>query len=529
MHSEDKTKYIIEKSREYLKINPEKEYSKAEATYFTDQLKEIIRFHEYRYYVLSDPLLADVEYDRLFSFLEKLENQYPDLKSPDSPTQRVSSDITKEFPKVAHLSPMLSLDNSYDAGDLRDFDRRIKNITQKKEHTYFIEPKYDGAGVSLVYENDLFLRGVTRGDGSIGEDISNNLKILPTIPLKAAFSKLGVKRIELRGEALISKSFFENLNKEREANDENLFANPRNAASGALRLQDPAELRKRGVEVIVYEIAIAQDNEDQDVKEITFAHRHDNILKLNHLGFKTPVHESELCKGIEQVIESTASFEAKRDTMPFEIDGLVIKLNDLKYQKILGTTAHHPRWAMAFKFKARQATTKLLQVEFQVGRVGTITPVAKLEPVNVGGVTVSSISMFNEEFIQKKDIRIGDHVLIERAGDVIPYIVKSFPESRSGDEEVLEFPKNCPSCRSVLQKSEEEAAWRCVNAACPAQQLERLIHFVSKDAMNIDGLGKSIVERFYDLGMIASIPDIYRLDYEKIASLSGFKEKSVET
>jgi DNA ligase (NAD+) len=528
MDNKDKIQYFISEGQKYMSFNINQKLRLAEAEYFIGKLRDLIRFHEHRYYVLSDPLIADYEYDTLFSLLQELETRFPELQSSASPTQRVSSGLTKDFPKVAHLSPMLSLDNSYNAADLREFDRRIRNITGKDSHRYFLEPKYDGAGVSLIYENDLLFRAATRGDGSTGEDITNNFRTLPTVPLKTDFSKYGVKRIELRGEALISKAFFRKMNQERAENGEIILANPRNAASGALRLQDPSALKKRGLELLVYEISLAEDADGNNIREKVFPQRHSNIKILAELGFKTPVQDSAALEGIEDVSNACLDFETKRDDLPFEIDGMVVKINDLAYQKILGSTAHHPRWAMAYKFKARQATSTIIAVEFQVGRVGTITPVAKLEPVHVGGVTISSISMFNEEFIQKKDIRIGDRVLIERAGDVIPYIVKSFPESRSGKEKTLVFPNTCPSCQSVLFKSEEEASWRCLNAACPAQQIEKLVHFVSKNAMDIKGLGASIVERFYELQLIQQIPDIYYLDYEQIIKLEGFREKSVE-
>lgn len=498
-------------------------------------LREVIRYHEWRYYVLNDPLVSDYEYDQLFRKLLQLEERFPTLRTPDSPTQRVSSDLTEEFSSVEHLTPMLSLDNSYDEADLLDFDQRIRNyleLPREYRIEYAVEPKYDGGTIALVYERDVLVRGATRGDGVRGDDITPNIKTIRSIPLRAPFSQKGIAKAELRGEAIIRKDVFEKLNKERAADGLELFANPRNAATGGLRTKDPSETAARKIEAFIYHLGYAVDALGND-HLADFGTHSATIDFLGELGFKVPrtegvLPERKVCDDIRQVVAFCNAWQEYRDKYPYEIDGMVVKVNSLELQQRLGSTAHHPRWAIAFKFKARQATTKLLRVEFQVGKTGTITPVAKLEPVQLAGVTISSVSLHNEDFIKNKDIRIGDTVLVERAGDVIPYIVKPLEELRTGEEIPIEFPKNCPVCGSPLVRMEDEAAWRCENPECEAQILQRLIHFASKNAMDIEGLGESTIERFYKLGWLRTIADIFRLDYEKIAQLEGFGQKSAE-
>ncbi|HHG73751.1 MAG TPA: DNA ligase (NAD(+)) LigA, partial [Persephonella sp.] len=393
---------------------------------------------------------------------------------------------------------------------------------------YSVEPKFDGAGISLVYEDNLFIRGATRGDGIVGEDITNNLKTIKTIPLSADFKSYGIKKIEIRGEVLIRKDLFKKINQERLEEGLPPFANPRNAAAGSIRLQDPKEVAKRGLEAFVYQITYAVDPEGNNLLGTKIKKHNESIRMLYELGFRSPFKEIKVCRGIDEVIDYCRQWQEKRDEYPYELDGMVVKVNDIALYEKLGVTSHHPRWAIAFKFKARQATTRIIKVVFQVGRTGAVTPVAKLEPVEIGGVTVSSVSLINEDFIKEKDIRIGDLVLIERAGDVIPYVVKVITEARTGKEKPIEFPKNCPSCGSPLVKPPGEAVWRCVNINCPAQVVERMIYFASKDAMDIRGLGEAIIRKFYELGFLKSIPDIYRLPYEKIKELEGWGEKSVE-
>ncbi|MBZ4189733.1 NAD-dependent DNA ligase LigA [Niabella beijingensis] len=492
-----------------------------------ETLRNVLRFHEHRYYVQDDPLLADTEYDHLFKMLEAVEKDQPDWVTKDSPTQRVGKSLNGNFVTVQHLVPMLSLDNSYNSDDLKDFDRKVLQLSKKTRITYCVEPKFDGGSISLIYENDLLTRGATRGNGVEGDDITTNIRQIRSVPLSAAFSRYGIQQIEIRGEVLINKNNFKKYNDELTEKGLPPLANPRNAASGTLRIKDPAEVRRRNLEAFVYHISDYTLLPGHELPEAL--QTHEGSLKLLwELGFRSPVKELKTFNHIEDVIDYCARFEEGRDTLPYEIDGMVIKVNDIEAQEQLGMTSHHPRWAIAFKFKARQATSKLLEVKFQVGRTGSITPVAKIEPVFIGGVTVSSISLFNEEVIREKNLKIGDTVLVERAGDVIPYIVKSLDELRNGDEKEITFPKECPVCGSPLFKEAEEAVWRCINIECPAQVVERMIHFVSKDALDIRGFGEANVRKFYELGWLKDIPGIYKLDYEKLGTLEGFGKKSID-
>jgi DNA ligase (NAD+) len=502
-----------------------------------EELRTVLRFHEHRYYIQNDPLISDFEYDSLYKALEALEAEAPDLIVPDSPTQRVAKGLTKEFPTAQHLVPMLSLDNSYNSDDLIDFDRKARELTKLSEIEYCVEPKFDGASISLVFENDHLERGATRGDGVHGDDITPNIKQIRTIPLSARFSDYGLQTVEIRGEVLINKANFKKFNEGLAEQGLAPLANPRNAAAGTLRIKDPMEVRRRNLETFVYHVSyyvtkdgkqIKDDDKDEAASLSYYLSTHSGTLDmLWDLGFRSPAKEKKVLKGIQAVIDYCNEFEIKRDDLPYEIDGMVIKVNDFELQDKMGMTTHHPRWAMAFKFKARQATSKLLRIEYQVGRTGNIGPVAKIEPVHIGGVMVSSVSLFNEDVIREKDIRIGDTVLVERAGDVIPYIVKPLTELRNGDEQLIIFPKCCPSCGDAIVRIAEEAAWRCVNISCPAQVLERLMHFASKDAMDIRGLGAANIEKFYKLGLLTSIPQIYQLDYNAIGRMEGFGEKSI--
>ena len=491
------------------------------------ELGDILRFHEYRYYILNDPLIADYEYDQLFKGLEKIELENPSLKTADSPTQRVAKGLTKDFPTVQHLVPMLSLDNSYNSDDLLDFDRKARELTGLAEIEYCVEPKFDGSSISLIYENDLLVRGATRGDGVEGDDITTNIKQIRSIPLSAKFSGYGIQQAEIRGEVLINKKNFAKYNEQLAEQGLPPLANPRNAAAGTLRIKDTAEVAKRNLEAFVYHVSFYTTG--KGVKTPAELSSHSSSLALLwELGFRSPEKEKKIFKGIEKVIKYCNEFEEGRDDLPYEIDGMVIKVNEIALQEKMGMTSHHPRWAIAYKFKARQATTELLGIEFQVGRTGAVTPVAKLKPVAIGGVTVSSISVHNEDYIKEKDLRIGDAVLIERAGDVIPQIVKSLADSRTGHEKKIHFPKTCPVCNSKLFKEEEEAVWRCINIDCPAQVVERVIHFVSKDAMDIRGFGEANVRKFYELGLLKDIPGIYTLDFTAISSMEGFGQKSID-
>ena len=524
MYLKKKQKELYEHSKQFLN-----EKTAATAAQI-DDLREAIVYHEWRYYVLNDPVVSDFEYDQLYKQLEALETTQPDLITPDSPTQRVSNDLTSDFPTVAHLIPMLSLDNSYNAEDLRDFDQRIHELAMIDAETdieYVVEPKFDGGSIALVYEDDRLVRGATRGNGTQGDEITNNMRALRSIPLNASFSKHNIKKVELRGEAIIRLDNFEKINKRREKEEKSVFANPRNAATGALRMKDPSETASRGLEAFIYQLGYAEDADGNDVLKSIPTHN-EGIEMLASMGFKVPTIERKLCKNIDEVIDFCLKWQDKREGYDYEIDGMVVKVNHLSIQEKCGYTSHHPRWAIAFKFKAKQATTKLLNVEFQVGKIGQVTPVAKLEPVALAGVTVSSVSLHNEDFIQSKDLHLGDTVLVERAGDVIPYIVKALPELRDGSEVKIAYPTHCPSCQTELVQPEGESAWRCENYACEAQVLRRLTHHVSKDAMNIDGFGEKYVVRFNELNWLDGVADIYRLDYDKIAELEGFGQRSAD-
>lgn len=489
-------------------------------------LLDVLRYHERKYYIDNDPQISDSEYDRLFKLAETIETEHPEWLTPMSPTQRVGTDLVSDLDPIQHLTPMLSLANSYDEADLLDFDKQVRKLLANGEDVeYTVEPKFDGGSIVVVYENDRLQTAATRGDGYFGEDITANIRTLRTVPLSADFSKAGIRKIELRGEALIRKDRFEKINAQREENGEVLFANPRNAATGGLRMKDPADTAKRGIEAFFYQIShIEGENIDGDI--INSHYR--RIELLRKLGFKVPDAGIKKCETIGEVVRFCEEWEARRESYDYEIDGMVVKVDRVDFQETLGSTSHHPRWAIAYKFKAKQATSTLEEVHYQVGKIGTITPVAKISPTQLAGVTISSISLHNEDFITGKDIRLGDQVLIERAGDVIPYIVKSFPEMRTGNETPIQFPTNCPVCDTPLVREKAEAAWRCPNINCQAQVLQRIIYHVSKDAMDIEGFGKALVQNFLEKGWLRNISDVYNLDYEQIKSLEGFGEKSVQ-
>jgi DNA ligase (NAD+) len=494
-----------------------------------EELRDCLRFHEYRYYVQNDPLISDFEYDSIFKLLEKFEKENPGSITKDSPTQRVGKGLIKDFPKVQHLVPMLSLDNSYNADELLDFDRKVRELSGLEQVEYCVEPKFDGASISVIYENDLLSRGATRGDGEVGDDITPNIKQIRSVPLSAKFSAYGIEQVEIRGEVLMNKNNFKVYNEALMEEGLPPLANPRNAAAGSLRIKDTAEVKRRNLEAFLYHVSFIVGQ--KGIQRATINNQpatHSGMLQmLWDLGFRSPQKEMNVLKGIDAVIKEVNAFEKERDNLGYEIDGMVIKVNDLKLQDRLGMTSHHPRWAVAFKFKARQGTSKLLAVEFQVGRTGAVTPVAKIEPVQVGGVTVSSISIHNEDYIKDKDLMLGDTILIERSGDVIPQIVKSFAELRKGIEKKIKFPTRCPECNSELFRPEEDAVWRCINSSCPAQIMEGIIHFVSKDAMDIRSFGEANVRKFYELGFLKTIPGVYNLPWDEIKKLDGFGEKSI--
>ncbi len=492
-----------------------------------ETLKTVLKFHEYQYYVASEPTISDFEYDQLYQQLIALESANESLITADSPSQRVGNSLNNSFETVAHLVPMLSLENSYNAEDLTDFDRKAKEGAQLEILEYCVEPKFDGASISLLYENDLLVRACTRGDGIAGEDITNNIKQIRSIPLSIPLLAQGIQQMEIRGEVIMTKKSFADFNAQLKEKQIAPLANPRNAAAGSLRMKDPKEVGDRNLDAFIYHISYFLAAPGKSVTKLLATHS-GSLELLWNLGFRSPQKEKKLITGIDKVIAFCSTFEAERDNLPYEIDGLVIKINDFALQEKLGMTSHHPRWAIAYKFKARQATTILENVEFQVGRTGAVTPVAKLKVVAIGGVMVSSISMHNQEYIKEKDLRLGDTVIIERAGDVIPQIVQSIASLRKGTEKIISFPTHCPVCNTLLEKEEAEAVWRCNSPLCTAQIIEKIIHFVSKDAMDIKSFGEANIRKFYELGILKTIPDLYTLELEKINGLEGFGKKSID-
>lgn len=510
-----------------------------EAQQLTQQLRSVIQFHDNLYYVKSENVITDYEYDQLFAWLKLIENDYPELITPDSPTQRVAHRLNTAFETVTHLKPMMSLENSYNADDLKDFEKKaIEALPENNSLLFTVEPKYDGSSIALVYDNDVFIRAATRGNGTEGDEITQNAKTIKSIPLKANFSKFGIKKIEVRGEVIIDSANFEQLvqdrielNKKLKAEGKKeleIFKNPRNTAAGALRMKDPKEVAARKLDAIIYNIGYMEDMNGNEFVHPTLQSQFENMDWLHSLGFKTPEDERARFEKIEDVADFCLSWEAKRDNFPIEIDGMVVKVDNILHQQIIGKTSHHPKWAIAYKFKARQAYSILRKIDYQVGRTGAITPVAKIDPVLLAGVEISSISLHNEDFITEKNILLGDTVIIERAGDVIPYIAGAVVEKRNGNEQVIQFPKNCPSCQHLLVKPEEESIWRCINPDCSAQLEERLIHFGSKNCMEISGLGEEIIRKFVAEHIIEHFTDIFNLNYQKISTLEGWKSKSIE-
>lgn len=478
-----------------------------------EELRKLLNQYGYEYYVLDNPTVTDHEYDQLMQELISLETEFPQLVTPNSPTQRVGGVVLEGFQKVEHRIPMLSLADAFSEEDLRDFDRRVRQ--EVGETSYVCELKIDGLAVSLRYENGEFVQGATRGDGTIGEDITVNLRTVRSIPLQ-----LNEKvTVEVRGEVFMPKKSFAKLNKEREENGENLFANPRNAAAGSIRQLDSKITASRNLDVFLY--AIGENNFD-------FLTRHSEGLDyLDRLGLKTN-KERRICSTIEEVFEYIAEWHEKRPSLPYEIDGIVIKVDRYDQQEKLGATVKSPRWAIAYKFPAEEVVTKLTDIELSVGRTGVVTPTAVLEPVRVAGTTVQRASLHNEDLIKQKDIRIGDHVILIKAGDIIPEVVRPVVDKRTGDEKPFAMPTHCPACGSELVRLEEEVALRCINPKCPAQIREGLIHFVSRNAMNIDGLGEKVITQLFEENLIHDVADIYKLKREQLIGLERMGEKSVQ-
>lgn len=489
-----------------------------------EELRDLIHQHDYNYYVLNEPTISDREYDLLMQELIELENKYPMLITPDSPTQRVGGEPTKEFPVVMHEVPMLSLSNTYSIDELKDFHRRVQEgLPPGEKIEYVTELKIDGVAISLHYRNGLFVQGVTRGDGFRGDDITNNLKTIRSLPLRLYFRDLKryeFENIEVRGEIYMNRDDFEELNRERAKLGEKIFANPRNATAGTLKLQDPKQVAERPLNLFCYYLR-------SQTKELES--QYENLKILKSLGFKVnPYHQ--LCYSIDEVIDFCKEWEDKRESLPYDIDGVVIKVNSLRQQEILGAVAKSPRWATAFKFEAKKAKTKLISITLQVGRLGTITPVAELEPVFLAGTTVSRATLHNFEEIQRKDIRVGDTVLIEKGGDIIPKVVEVVLDERPTKSEPFEIPENCPVCGTKLVNPPGEVAYYCPNYNCPEQVKQRLIHFASRGAMDIEGLGEAVVEKLVELKYLYTPVDIFKLKEirDKLIEIEGFGEKSVD-
>jgi DNA ligase (NAD+) len=484
-----------------------------------ESLREEIRAHDHRYYVLNDPSIPDREYDRLMARLSDLERARPEFVTPDSPTQRVSGSPAKEFPTVVHEVPMLSLSNTYSTDELKDFEIRIGNALPDEPVEYVAELKFDGIAVSLVYENGRLVRGATRGDGERGDEITENLRTVHSIPLRLFPGDGLPSDVEVRGEVYIPKAGFEKMNREQEKMDEKPFANPRNAAGGTLKLQDPKMVARRPLRFTAYALIPRRRTAAAVPTQL------DALHALRDLGLPVSRHAA-LCKSMWEVVEFCGEWEDKRDSLPFEIDGVVVKVNSISQQDRLGVTAKSPRWAVAYKFKARQAATVLRKIHFQVGRTGTLTPVAELAPVFLAGSTISRATLHNEEEIRRKDIREGDTVLIEKGGDVIPKIAGVVTAKRPAGSRPFEMPGDCPVCGSPVSRSEDEVAVRCENVACPAQVHRRIAHFASRGAMDIDGLGDAVVRLLLENLQVKDYGDLYSLKAEKLAGLERMGEKS---
>ncbi|WP_183248930.1 NAD-dependent DNA ligase LigA [Anoxybacillus tengchongensis] len=475
------------------------------------ELREQIEKHNYAYYVLDQPSISDAEYDELMRRLMELEEQYPQYKTPDSPSQRVGGAPLEAFKKVTHRVPMLSLSNAFNEGDLRDFDRRVRQ--EVGDVRYVCELKIDGLAVSLRYEDGYFVQGATRGDGTTGEDITENLKTIRSLPLRLRKQVT----IEVRGEAYMPRQSFEKLNEQRKMNGEELFANPRNAAAGSLRQLDPKIVAARQLDVFIYSVVNSE--------EIGLVSHSESLRYLDELGFKTnPTWQ--VCETIDDVLAYIEQWHERRASLPYDIDGIVIKVDAFAQQKQLGATAKSPRWAIAYKFPAEEVVTQLVDIELSVGRTGVVTPTAILQPVRVAGTIVQRASLHNEDYIREKDIRLGDYVVIKKAGDIIPEVVRSLPERRTGKEKPFDMPTHCPACASELVRLDDEVALRCVNPQCPAQIREGLIHFVSRQAMNIDGLGEKVIAQLFEQGLVQSVADLYTLTKDQLVSLERMGEKS---
>ncbi len=479
------------------------------------ELHSLLNQYGYEYYVLDEPSVPDSVYDELYKELVAIEQAFPELQTEESPTQRVGGQVLDAFQKVEHNTPMLSLGNAFNEQDLRDFDRRVKQGLGTDSYSYICELKIDGLAVSLRFDDGLFVKGATRGNGTIGEDITANLRTIRSIPLRLNQPYT----MEVRGEAYMPKKSFVALNEKKEEDGEEPFANPRNAAAGSLRQLDPRIAASRNLDIFLYGIG--------DTGETGVISHSEGLDLLQTLGLKTNPHRKR-CQTIEEVLEYISEWTEKRPSLDYEIDGIVVKVDSLSHQDELGMTAKSPRWAIAYKFPAEEVVTVLKGFEMTVGRTGGITPTALLEPVRVAGTTVQRASLHNEDLIREKDIRIGDHVIVKKAGDIIPEVVRVLLDKRTGAEEEFHMPTHCPECGSDLVRLEGEVALRCINPKCPAQIKEGLIHFVSRNAMNIDGLGEKVIIQLFDANLIKDVADLYALTYEQLIGLERMGDKSVK-
>ena len=486
-----------------------------------EQLREKLRHHEYQYYVLDEPEISDAAYDKLMLKLQALETGYPQLVTPDSPTVRVGGAPRDGFQKVQHARAMLSLDNAFSYDALRDFDRRVREGSGLEKIEYIAEHKFDGLSISLQYTSGKLVRGVTRGDGTTGEDVTPNVKTIRSIPLQMDTAVLKKVKLptdfEVRGEVLMTRKAFEELNRQQEISGGKIFVNARNSAAGAVRVLDPSITAARRLDFFAYYLFV-------DGK-VPFAKHSDSLGALKQLRFRAS-DDWKLCNGIEAVTAYCDDWDAKREKLPYEIDGVVIKVNSTSIQNELGFTSKAPRWAIAYKYPARQETTVVNDIIVQVGRTGALTPVAVLEPVQVGGVTVSRSTLHNMDEVERLGLQIGDTVLIERAGEVIPHVLKVVKEGKS--RKPFRMPKHCPECQSAIHHVDGEVAYRCVNAACPAKRKESVLHYASRHAMNIDGLGDKIVDQLVDKGLVKDVADLYALKEDEVAELERMAERSAQ-
>ncbi len=479
-----------------------------------EKLKELLNKYSYEYYVLDEPSVTDYEYDMLLRKLIKMEEENPAIIAPDSPSQKVGGKILKGFESVVHAVKMQSLQDAFSEDEIRDFDKRVKAVCPNAEYT--VEPKIDGLSVSLEYENSLLVRGSTRGDGQVGEDVTNNLKTVKSIPLK---TNVPVERLEVRGEVFMPKKSFEKLNFEREENGETTFANPRNAAAGSLRQLDSSAAAKRNLDIFVFNV--------QSVTGIEFKTHLESLEFLKKAGFKV-IDDTEAFSSIDGALEKIAEIGNTRKGYYYDTDGAVIKVNSLSDREILGETAKVPRWAIAFKYPAEQKETTIKNIFINVGRTGVLTPTAEFETVTLAGTRVSRATLHNLDYIRQKDIKIGDRVLIQKAGDIIPEVVKSLTEKRTGEETDFDMPKNCPVCGAPVHREDGEAAYRCTNFACSAQAVRNIIHFVSRNAMDIEGMGPSVVQKLIDEHLIENSADIYSIKKDDLVNIDKLGEKSAQ-